>query len=459
MAIKIPESPKILVARGDVFGDTVLATVVIAPLKRAYPGCEITFMVQPMFAELLRSDPNIADVIEDPFDYDEDGRVSEKVRSLARQIRERNFDLYLGLWEQPRYAWVGFLSRIPIRVGHGFSLENTTLYTHTARFDRRDFSQHQADLNLSICQRLGIAVDESPLSIVADPQKVLALKERLSLANAPFCLMDVATKNPQKLMVIHHMAEVMDYILRVKKMPIAILTTDPDSQDKARRLSKFLKHHPLLTILDKVSLSDLAGLMSAATFFVGPDSGPMHLAAGVQCPSLVYYLNRIQSPLNWGPWKSPHIAVHANHSCRDVCESSVCRKLDCRVGLPMDALRQGIDQLISGETPNRNDQRAYWTKASSHVAVSSRFPDLFSELERAGWRCFVYEPTWSLTQIRTFLADYNICYIASGKTGISGKFERLKLRVARTWASNYMAYFGKVIKAASCADFESKVLP
>jgi len=58
-----PVAPqRILLIRLSAFGDVVIATGLLQALKRAHPQAEIDWLVQPEFAELLRTQPAIAQV-------------------------------------------------------------------------------------------------------------------------------------------------------------------------------------------------------------------------------------------------------------------------------------------------------------------------------------------------------------------------------------------------------------
>ena len=201
-----------------------------------------------------------------------------------------------------------------------------------------------------------------------------------------------------------------------------------------------------------MSLSELVTLTSAADFFIGPDSGPIHIAAGVKCPAIVYYLNRIQSALNWGPWQSPHYVIRSHHTCTDICESTVCKKLDCRVPVHLKQFYAAIDALVSGEKSHHSDQRNYWLKKSSHIAVSDS--KLAQELRSEGWHIFEFSETSSIKEIKTVLSNKNISFILNSS---QNPWVRLKLEIARTWASNEICYYAKIMRVRSLDVFSRKM--
>lgn len=65
----------------------------------------------------------------------------------------------------------------------------------------------------------------------------------------------------------------------------------------------------------KTSLDQAAALLETATLWLGNDSGPMHLAAAVGCPTLSIFGPTIAS--KWAPRGAHHRHLQKKHDCRD----------------------------------------------------------------------------------------------------------------------------------------------
>jgi lipopolysaccharide heptosyltransferase III len=65
-----------------------------------------------------------------------------------------------------------------------------------------------------------------------------------------------------------------------------------------------------LNLCGKLSPRESAAVMQRATFFVGHDSGPMHLASAVGTPCVAMFgdLNR---PRQWHPFGEKHQVIHS----------------------------------------------------------------------------------------------------------------------------------------------------
>jgi ADP-heptose:LPS heptosyltransferase len=69
-------------------------------------------------------------------------------------------------------------------------------------------------------------------------------------------------------------------------------------------------------------VNQLAALFQRAKVVLGPDSGPLHLAAAVQTPTVTLF--GPADPIEFGPWGSPqkHMILTSDIGCRP------CRVID-----------------------------------------------------------------------------------------------------------------------------------
>jgi ADP-heptose:LPS heptosyltransferase len=89
----------------------------------------------------------------------------------------------------------------------------------------------------------------------------------------------------------------------------------------AQRIADQMKHTPIIMTGD-TRVGQLAALFQRAKVVLGPDSGPLHLAAAVAAPTVALY--GPADPVEFGPWGDPQrqIALTSDIGCRP------CRILD-----------------------------------------------------------------------------------------------------------------------------------
>jgi ADP-heptose:LPS heptosyltransferase len=73
-------------------------------------------------------------------------------------------------------------------------------------------------------------------------------------------------------------------------------------------------------------LAELKELLATASFFIGNDSGPAHMAAAFGMPVVVIFGN--SNPAIWGPWRTPSEIVTAPGGIAHVEASQVLDALE-----------------------------------------------------------------------------------------------------------------------------------
>ncbi|MBN2866092.1 MAG: lipopolysaccharide heptosyltransferase I [Thiotrichales bacterium] len=115
---------KILIVRLSAMGDIVMATPLLSALKAEYPGVEISWMVQPEFADVIRNHPLIDEIILVPKgQWKKDLKafkwlnVWREIRTIKKQIQDSQFDLAIDLQGLIKSAlWVKW-SKAPRKIG------------------------------------------------------------------------------------------------------------------------------------------------------------------------------------------------------------------------------------------------------------------------------------------------------------------------------------------------------
>jgi heptosyltransferase-1 len=81
------------------------------------------------------------------------------------------------------------------------------------------------------------------------------------------------------------------------------------------------KEAPILSLVSRLNLRELRELISRASLFVGPDSGPMHIAATTSTPIVAYFGPTL--PAHFGPWMAQSTLLEKDFDCRP------CRQRQC----------------------------------------------------------------------------------------------------------------------------------
>jgi ADP-heptose:LPS heptosyltransferase len=102
-----------------------------------------------------------------------------------------------------------------------------------------------------------------------------------------------------------------------------VLVGGPGEQTFAQEVSQMLGG-AVVNVTGRTNLRDLIGIFSRARLALGPDSGPMHIAAATGTP--VVSLWGATSPARSAPWGSEAFVVRGSAAC------SPCYVRRCRIG-------------------------------------------------------------------------------------------------------------------------------
>lgn len=135
-------------------GDVLFTTPLLAALKAAYPGSQITLAVGEWSAPVVVDNPDVDTVLDVPSQIG-----LRDLRRWARQLRAEEFDCALVPDRSPVLGLLVALAGIPRRVGldsggRGF------LYTDRLPIGPDDHGVHEADLYM----RIGAAIGAPPVS-------------------------------------------------------------------------------------------------------------------------------------------------------------------------------------------------------------------------------------------------------------------------------------------------------
>ncbi|MBG90365.1 MAG: hypothetical protein CL521_00935 [Actinobacteria bacterium] len=457
--MKLSKAPKILISRGDVLGDVVVTTALIKPIKKAYPDSQIYFLVKKVYHPILADIPEITGLIEDPFPYQWSAKSIPDLFKLAKKIRSKKFDVFIGLWEVSRYGLLALLAGIPIRIGHRFSLSNSLLYSHKVALNYQDFMVHKMTYNLSLLGPLGIQNIHEPRIYLAQTRSVNdALKSRYPQLNQQYTVVHVGAGNPQRVLLAHQFRQLLHF-LKLQNIPVVLLGLSKDEPLGSSILDDQSLESSDLNLVGQLSLEETKHVIANANLVFSSDSAPVHIAAGYQVPVIIYYLNRIQNACHWGAWGTGQQIIKSRHDCIDQCQPSVCRKLDCKDPFDIQLSFPYIKAIYEGKTPlpNLKEQQYHWAQTSITIGqLGTVSASLLSYFDQHGWSWVSLPEKQTISQLSSWIEINNINVIVMG-TQWRSLWARFKVFVARYIASNRITFLPKLTHCESAFEWEAQV--
>ncbi len=251
----VEERKNILVITLSNIGDVILTTPVLGSLRAAFPQGRFTVVVGPKAADLLRGSHSVDRLLV----YDKNARLSETLK-LVRALREKFYD------------WV-------------VDLRNTAL-PFLVRADRRSpvFRTYRAtaarDYHLEVLRMMKLKTPP-PLPIdffSTQEERSLSKKFRTSGFNPPSGWVVIApgAGSEAKRWRIEGFREVADRLLGATSLGIAVVG-DTNEFSLGEQLSS-ADSKRVVNLCGRISLRELAALVSRAKLVLANDSACMHLA-------------------------------------------------------------------------------------------------------------------------------------------------------------------------------------
>jgi heptosyltransferase III len=294
----LPPSAEILIVRLRSLGDLVLETPAIAALHSWRPDLRINVLVEPRFAPVFEGNPAIAELI-----------FSRGLGETALDLLRRRFPIVFNQHGGPRSAMLTGASGSAFRVGWA-GYQYSFLY-NVAVPDAQEFygapAVHTVEHRISQFHFTGLPRDPIPRAQVfaqsdAIASVALKLAEKGIAAGALYAVLQPGARLPEMRWPVAKFAEIARW-LREKHGIASVVNLGAHDDEIAAEVRGEMANAAV--VLDsQLDIRELIALVAASRIFVGNDSGPAHLAAALQRPSVVIFA--VSDPVQWRPWRAAH---------------------------------------------------------------------------------------------------------------------------------------------------------
>lgn len=344
----------LLIQLGDI-GDVVWTEPTIRAFRETFPSLEVFVLARGGFGELLESHPDVRRVFH--VAGAKGGLLAEipAQSSLIGALRRERFDAAFDLRAGDRGALMARLTGARIRVSHYYAQDvpfwRNSLFTHIVQPPPLETLVHgAAEQTLAIAREFGVDTkDRAPRLRVSERVKarVSAILRDAGLEGAGrWVSVNPFSRWTYKEWPHERWAPVLDALWRRHRLA-AVLVGAPEESRKGALLASRLAG-PVIDLVGRTTLAELAGVLSRAAFHVGVDSAAPHIAAAVGVPTLTLY-----GPSDWHYWAPPgdrHLVVTPADECAP-CLQKGCEgkgRSRCLEEMPVERVMEAIEQMVRG---------------------------------------------------------------------------------------------------------------
>ncbi|WMC10341.1 glycosyltransferase family 9 protein [Oceanimonas pelagia] len=306
---------RILVVRNDKIGDFMLAWPAFALLKASL-DCHLTALVPGYTQPLAGLCPDIDAVLADP---GKNGDAAAQ-KSLLKQLKNGNFDAVICLFSNFRNAKLMWQAGIPRRWAPATKLAQV-FYTHRVKQRRSESAKPEYEYNLDLVRAFlaenGITpVEPSPpyLHFEADELAAFRVRQATALgidADRPWLLVHAGSGGSANNLSAAQYAELITRLKADCPVAQAVLTAGPGEEALAKEVAGMAGDGAVTA--SGLPLPDFCRLLACGQLFVAGSTGPLHIAAALDVPTVGFFpLRRSATPLRWRPLNSEgrHLAFH-----------------------------------------------------------------------------------------------------------------------------------------------------
>nr|HDM59830.1 lipopolysaccharide heptosyltransferase II [Bacillota bacterium] len=330
------EPERILVVKTHAIGDLLMVTPSIAALRRLFAESYLAVLTGRWSADVLLGNPDVDEVIKFPdellFRHSVVGLLW-----LVKRLRAQRFDLAAIFQASGAVQVLIALAGVPVRIGFdmngsGFSLTRRLPWSPNS-------DRFIGDNYLDLPRELGFS-DAAPASVLvlSEREREAAFERYVEpFANRGEMLIAICPgggRNPRdkvsaKRWPADRFAEVALKLAQEFRARVLVL----GGTDDEAAVSAVMDRIPFKGIRpERITLRELACLISFCSLVVTNDSAPVHIAAALKVPCVAVY--GPTNPLAVGPPVDTHYVVKSEVECSPCysnerfpgCDNPICMK-------------------------------------------------------------------------------------------------------------------------------------
>lgn len=348
---RLPNIRKILIIRNDGIGDLLNSTPAISLLRQNYPGAEFTVLTRSSTAPILIGNPDVDRILT----FDRQGAHQRLMSRLKFYLglRREKYDLVVAMRTASWSHFLSCLSGARYRLGRRQKRFKSTL-THVWRERYRKGYVQEVDRNYDlvglICEGDG---DRRLVFKVLDEEFAHAKRQLADWGIAPnddlVCIHPGASSFDKRWPEENY-AEIADALVRERRAKVLILR-GPEETALAWNIQSAMQADSIAYA--PKSVRELGALIQCCSLVVCNDSGPMHIAAALDVPTVAIF-----GPTDHVAWKP--LSKNATVVRRDMpcwpCSAHKCKiGWECTKKLRVDLVWEKVEALTkSMHSPLRN---------------------------------------------------------------------------------------------------------
>ena len=297
---------RVLIVLLGAIGDVVRALPLAQRLHAAWPAAHVSWAVEPAAAPVLQHHPALRQLIRF-----ERGQGAAAFGRFLLAVRRSRPDLTLDLQRHLKSGVTSWCSGAPLRIGfhRRNSREGNWLFQTDwiAPVERFSSKVHQF---LRFADHLGLPAAPADFGLRLLPEEESRVEQLLAGVEGRFAALFLGSTWPSRQWFASSTASVCQG-LRARGLEVVLIGGPGDAGFAGAVIAAGAG--AVVNCAGRTSLRDVIGICRRARLAIGPDSGPMHIAAAVGTP--VVSLWGATSPARSAPFGSEDLVIRGDVPC------------------------------------------------------------------------------------------------------------------------------------------------
>lgn len=323
---------KILLIQLRRIGDVLMTTPAVKAVKKRFPTSKITFLTESPSDEIFRNNPYVDEILLHNRKWGLKGYLK-----FIRELRQRQFDLVIDFFGNPRSAQIAFFSGVRHRLGFNFRGRRWT-YTSTVALPENK-NLYSPLHKLHLLKPLGEIPPFYPppaediqiefFCSPADYEYAEELTKKLGITEDDFVIvLCPVSRRKYKNWPAEKFAWIADKLIENYAVKILFMCGPNEKAfiDNIKRQMKYTDK--TLDDYEASTISHVRAFFEKVDLYVGNDNGLRHIAIAAHTPTVTVFGQ--SNPYNWTPPESKlHKFVDYDPGCKENCNLSRCTNYRC----------------------------------------------------------------------------------------------------------------------------------
>ena len=320
---------RILCVRLDTIGDVLMTTPALKALRESRPGRHITLLTSLPGAAVAPLVPEIDDVIvyDAPWLKATSPRESSQPEyEMIERLREERYDaavIFTVYSQNPLpSAFLCYMAGIPLRLAHCHENPYQLLTDWVPDSEPDKFIRHEVRRQLDLVSSVGCTTQDERMSLRVPEAALAHVHEMLAAEGidprSPWVVIHPGASAPSRRYAPESFAEVARSLVRDHGVHV-VFTGSGDERALVEGIRGAMGA-PSHSLVDRLSLGEMAALLSLAPVLVANNTGPVHMAAALGTPVVDLYA--LTNPQHT-PWAVPNRVLNHDVPCK-YCYKSIC---------------------------------------------------------------------------------------------------------------------------------------